>query len=338
MRDRQSTAPAGRKEGISLVSRLVSIPATTRDYLSRAYRLFSSGQLLLSAQAVAFKVLITFAPIAVLTVGIVGSFLSRNRPQQVVEQFMTSYFPTYQTDRLVQFIEELQRVSGTLTIVGIVILIWTTVTLFSTLRVAVSNVFREEWHRVRAWTPGLAFDLAMVLLLGALFAGTVLLAFAAQLLDGSGVDFMQRVGVSAGWMLTGWRTVAQAIALVVPFFLSIGIFFVLYYFVPLPHPSRRSVLFGASFAALVWELGKYVFTKYAAGMARYDNWVVVVESDRVAMLGDIFGLIVAFVLWAYFTGIVLMVGGVLVLIHETRRMERREAAREEDPGTKRDGE
>jgi membrane protein len=225
----------------------------------------------------------------------------------------------------------MQRVSGALTAVGIVGLLYAAVSLFSTLRVAVSNVFREDWHRVRKWTPGLAFDVRMALMLGVLFVAIAILTVGAQLLDNSGIELMRRVGIEADWMLSGWRTVAHFIALFVPLLLGIGMFFQLYYFVPLPHPPRAGVLLGACVAAILWEVGKYFFTSYATGYGRYDTWLMTVESDRIGMLGDIFGLIVAFVLWAYYSGVVLMIGGSVVVVHEIRRRERKQAALDSNP-------
>ncbi len=298
---------------------------TLKDYVARGYRLFFNGQFLMSAQAVAFKVLITWVPLALLATGAVALLLAEERPYQVVQDFLSNYFPNYERDRLSGFIRELQRVSGALTIVGMVTLLYTTLTLFSTLRVAVSNVFREDWHRVRRWSPGLAFDFRMMLQLGALFLATVALSIAAQFLDGSGIELMRRVGISAPWMLTGWANVAHFLTLFVPVILSVGMFYQLYYFIPLPHPPRKSALIGAVFAAILWEIGKYFFTNYTTGASRYDTWVMFVESDRIAMLTDAFGLIVAFVLWAYYSGVILMMGGTVALIHETRARERAEA-------------
>lgn len=296
--------------------------AAVRDYLTRGYRLFFRGQFLLSAQAVAFKVLITWVPLAMLATGFLGILLSRERPYQVIQDFLTNYFPTYRADRLVAFVDEIQHIAGTLTFFGILVLVYTTATLFTTLRVAVSNVFREDWHRVRGWTPGLAFDFRMMLQLGALFIATVALSIAAQFLDSSGIAFMERIGLSSRWLLSGWRNVAHFVTLFVPVILSIGMFFQLYYFIPLPHPPRKSAMFGAMIAAVLWEVGKYFFTGYATAVQRYDTWISMVESDRIEMLADAFGLVVAFVLWAYYSGIILMAGGAAALIHEIRRKER----------------
>jgi membrane protein len=295
---------------------------TARDYLSRGVKLFFDGQYLLFAQAIAFRVLITWVPLALLAMGFLGRLLSQSGPYQILQNFLASYFPTYQSERLATLVEELQRISGTLTIVGFVTLLYTTLTLFSTLRVAVANVFQQDYHRVRGITRGFAFDIQLMLQLGALFLGTVGLTIAGQFLDASGLEFVQRIGLSAEWMLSGWRKVAQFLSLVLPLGLSIGMFFQLYYFIPLPHPPRKSVFFGATLAALLWEVGKYFFTSYATGVNRYDTWASTVESDRIAMLGDVFGLLVAFVLWAYYSGLVLMIGGTAVMIHEARRRER----------------
>jgi len=299
------------------------IAAALRDYFKRGVRIFYRGQFLVSAQAVAFRVLVTWVPVVLLATGVIGFLLSRAGPYAILEDLLTSYFPAYETDRLVEFVGALERVSGTFTAVGFIALTYAAVTLLTTLRVTVSNVFREDWHRSRRTAHGLAFDVRMMLQLALLFLATVILSIIAQFLDGSGTEFLHRIGVSSEWLLGGWRRAAHYFSLIVPLILSIGMFFQLYYFVPLPHPPRPSVWLGAGVAAVLWEAGKFLFARYTIAINRYDGLVAAIESDRLGLLADVFGLIVAFVLWAYYSGIVLMIGATVVLVHEMRRRERR---------------
>jgi membrane protein len=307
---------------LSYRSRLSERLSSIRFYLAGILELSQSRQVFLCSQAVAFKVLITWVPIALLSTGFLGKILSFDRPYEAVRDFVVSSFPSYQSDRLVDFVEQLQRISGTLTLVGSITLIVAAISLFSTLRIVLSNVFKEEWHDQRPLLAGYAFDLQMILQVGALFVLTVAISFVVRSVDETGIAVLERLGLHYDWLRSGWARAGRLAGLTVPLLLTVGMFFQLYYFVPIPRPPKRSVLAGAATAAVLWEIGKHAFTSYAAGLDRFERWVSVVSSDRVALLGDTFGLIVAFVLWAYYTGLVLMIGALIVLLYWQRHRTR----------------
>jgi membrane protein len=64
-------------------------------------------------------------------------------------------------------------------------------------------------------------------------------------------------------------------------------------------------------AAVLWESAKQAFTFYAT----YVGYGTGTEA-----LGNTFGLIVAFVFWVYFSGIVLMIGAVVASLREHRHV------------------
>jgi membrane protein len=118
----------------------------------------------------------------------------------------------------------------------------------------------------------------------------------------------------------------------VPFFLTTAMFFQLYYFVPIPHPRKRSALTGALTAGVLWEAAKQAFTYYATYVGHFDRYGASSSLDAVPgdgggvaateVLGNTFGLIIAFVFWVYFSGIVLMLGAVVASLREHRHVAR----------------
>ncbi len=114
--------------------------------------------------------------------------------------------------------------------------------------------------------------------------------------------------------------IVTMLAMLVPFLITTAMFFQLFYFVPKPHPPPRSTLFGALFSAILWEAAKSAFTLFAQYAGRFDRY----SSDGAeGVLGSTFGLIIAFVFWVYYSGIVLCLGGIMVLLHEKRHRSRR---------------
>ncbi|GAB5518657.1 MAG: YihY/virulence factor BrkB family protein [Rhodothermales bacterium] len=272
----------------------------------------------LYAQAVAFKVLITILPVILLATGVLGQVLQRERPFETVKSYLRDFLPAYQSDQIIEFLAKLQNAGDTLTWIGAIALVLSAMTLFTSLRLSIRSIFSEEWHRPRDILPGYAFDLQMVAQVGLMFILTFAVTLAMQALNGWGVGLLDRVGLPSDWLTRGWKTVVSIAGLLVPLILTSLMFFQLFWLVPRPRIPKRSALIGALFSGLLWEGSKSAFTFYATNLGRFDRYGGGAADDGIAVLGDTFGLILALVLWAYFSGIVFMLGAVVTLLHEKR--------------------
>jgi membrane protein len=290
---------------------LEKVASTLRYYLSGIYRELHNKDIFLWAQAIAFKVLVTFVPLVVLGTGLAGKILQRERPFRYVEALIRDFFPAFQSDQLVRFLSQLQLSAGTLTLIGSIGLILTAVTLFATLRSVLANIFREEWHEHRSLWRAYAFDIRMALQVGLLFVLSITITIMMRTLNASGIEFLQSSGFSPSWLRAGWQDGFRLIGLTLPFLLSIAMFFLLFFFTPKPHPPKRSALTGAFVAALLWELAKIAFTLYATRAGGF-------QRSWMSALGDTFVLSLAFVFWAYYSGIVLNIGAISTLLHERK--------------------
>jgi membrane protein len=108
--------------------------------------------------------------------------------------------------------------------------------------------------------------------------------------------------------------------ILIPFLLTLTMFFQLYFFIPKPHPPFKSVFWGALITAIFWELAKSLFTLYASNFAFFNQYRQDSSLGLLA-LGDTVGLIIAVLLWVYYSGIVLIVGGILVMQLEKRAIK-----------------
>ena len=313
----------------SYLARVQSMP---RYYLGGLWRELTTKRVFLFAQAIAFKVLISIVPIVILLVGILGDLLGQQEPFAMVSDFVRGFLPPYESERVLEFLSAFQGASGALLSVGTAGLVLMAMTLATTVRVAVASAFEQHWNEERSIFGGYAFDLRMVAQVGGLFLLTVVLSFAAQALNAEGLELMERLGMER-WLRAGWREAFDALSLGVPLLVSAAMFFQLFYFVPIPHPPRSSAVIGAFITAVLWEAAKYGFALYATyvGTFRYE-----IASDGMAALASGFGLLIAFVLWVYWSGIVLMVGAVIASLHEQRRRIRESSGRAIKPGSKLD--
>jgi len=273
------------------------------------YLELSSKDVFLWAQAIAFKVLVTIVPIVILATGIIGRILQGKDAFTAVSGFIRELLPGSQSQQLIDFLTQLQDASATIVGVGGIGLFLSAMSLFITLRIAVSNAFEQTWHEQRSLLRGYLFDMRMVIQVGILFIMTVgLSVFIPPFVNEILLD--QVIG-ETHWLQWLWERTVWLTGLLLPLLLTTAMFFQLYYLVPKPHPRRRSAFLGAVLAAVLWESAKQAFTFYAT----YVGYGTGTEA-----LGNTFGLIVAFVFWVYFSGIVLMIGAVVASLREHRHV------------------
>ena len=294
---------------------------TPAYYGRNLYREIMTKSVFLWGQAIAFKVLIATVPVIVLATGILGFVLQGQNAFGTVSTFLERFLPSYQSGKLIEIIHQLQASSSTFTVIGVIGLFFSAMTLFTTLRLVIANVFEEEWNEHRTVMRGYGFDIRMVIQVGLLFLLTMAISVAMQTLQSTGGDFFSILGLDFFWVRRGWRRAINIVGLLLPFILTVGMFFQLFYFTPLPHPPKRCALKGALVTSALWEIAKYCFTVYAIYAGSFDRYSGD-SLDGVEGLGNIFGLIIAFVIWAYFSGVVLVIGALVAMLSEKRYRSR----------------
>lgn len=290
-------------------------------YLGGVYRHLFDKDIFLWAQAIAFKALITIVPIIILATGIVGRLLQRENAFDSVAGYIEEYIPSFEHSRaLIDFIEQLQAAGSFFTGLGIFALLFAAMTVFTTLRVVIGNVFQEEWHRHRSVVRGYLFDIRMVLQVGLLFVLTIGLSVLTQTIQQGGLEMAQRFSLDYVWLREGWRQSFKLLSYLIPYLLSTAMFFQLFFFVPQPHPPKRSAFIGALVTGLLWEAAKLSFTLYATNVGRFDRYAVPGREGQelFSALGEAFGLILALVFWIYYSGVVLIIGALIAVLNEKR--------------------
>jgi len=299
-----------------LIPSKAALAESVQYYLRGLYRELTGKNVFLWAQAIAFKVLVTIVPIVILGTGIVGRILQGKDAFATVERFIRGLLPPSQSNELITFLEQVEAASGTIVGLGGIGLFLSAVSLFITLRIAVSNAFEQNWHEERSLLWGYVFDVRMVLQVGFLFLLTVGLSVGLPSFFNNVV--LSDLGENARWLQWLWNRALYATGLLLPFLITTAMFFQLYYLVPQPHPRKRSALSGALIAGILWEGTKQAFTYYATYVGQFDQYQT--GAEGLSALGNAFGLIVAFVFWVYFSSIVLMLGAVIASLHEHRHV------------------
>ncbi len=290
------------------------------EYLYLVYRKFRDEKGFFLAQAIAFKSLVTAIPVAVLALGVLGRIFRSEANRNVVTGLLTELVPTY-LDGVVLFLSGLQTTSGAITLVGAAGSILFATFLSNSVCQALTTFFAGPLHKERSFLAGYVLSFRIVLQVGGVFFLTLLLSFVIQMLNAAGSSFIQEIGIDYVWVQTGWRRSIKFLGILIPFLLTFVMFFQLYFFIPRPHPPWKSVLLGALFAAGAWELAKYFFSYYATRFAFFNK---LQEESFLGLeaLDDTVGLIIALLIWLYYSGIVLLIGGIIVSVHEQQQFER----------------
>lgn len=307
-----------------------SVPASLGRAIARGANYYAKGlgkslftmPIFIWAQAIAFKVFITLLPLILLATGVFGLVLRQENPFVTVKGFLRGFLPATQSEPLISLVEQIQGASGGLTFIGGTAFVVTVITLFSTLRYVIGTAMGGDRHQMRTILGGYLFDVRMVLQVGVLF----LISFGLTL----GIRLLRQYGAEWGvdpMVLEGLGRLLGFATFVVPYAITLGMILQLYYFVPKPKPPLKSAFWGAATAAVLFEAAKNGFALYATYIGRFDRYASAEATDSLGGLGGAFGLLLAFVFWVYLSGLILVVGAVIVSLHEKRTRPRRSALR-----------
>jgi membrane protein len=255
-------------------------------------RFFAESGFFLAA-GLAFFFLVCLVPLVLLGVSAVGFFLSSEAAAQEVVSQLARNFPVYRREisATILRIVETRAASG---IAGTLILIFFSTPLFGATRLVLHRMLG-----VRAggsYVSNLLLDSGMVLLLTVLLFASTSATWMFQWFQ----EFIVRPNHVAG----RW---AYSITIAFSITLSTAMFYLGYHYVPRRRPRAWAALVGGLLAALLWEVAKQLFRLYIRNVGVYDQ-----------IYGPL-GVLVAFVMFVYYSAIVFVFGGAYVASLDSRR-------------------
>lgn len=276
---------------------------TAGGVLRRTFQAAYEDNVPFLASALAFDLLLTVPPFALLLLGVLGHLLQQQVATQdlnihdVLIQFMPAGADFSGIERIVAGIVANR---GRLTILGAVLFLWFSTRLFGGLRAALNEVFDTE--ESRPWPLAKLLDLAMVLLTGIMVAANAWLA----VVGARGEAHLSGVG---GW---AWRFGLQLSAVVV----SAVLFFVVYKLTPSRRIAWPTAVVASLFTGIAFEVARRLFTLYLTRFA---------TLDRLASDANVVGLFL-FLLWVYYTCFVFLLGGEVAETYDLVQLRRAQRA------------
>jgi membrane protein len=255
-------------------------------------RFFAESGFFLAA-GLAFFFLVCVVPLLLLGASTLGFVLSSQEAAQEAVNQLTRNFPVYRreiTGAILRIIET-RAVSG---IAGTLTLIFFSTPLFGATRLVLHRMLGVRVGG--GYVSNLLLDSGMVLLLTVLLFGSTSVTWLFQWFQ----EFVVRPNhVGGQW--------TYAITIGFSVILSTMMFYLGYRYVPRRRPRMWAALVGGLLAGMLWEVAKQLFRLYIRKVGVYDQ-----------IYGPL-GVLVAFVMFVYYSAIVFVFGAAYVASLDSRR-------------------
>jgi membrane protein len=255
-------------------------------------RFFAESGFFLAA-GLAFFFLVCVVPLLLLAVSALGFVLSSATAAQEIVNQLARNFPVYRREigGAILRIVETRAVSG---IAGMLMLVFFSTPLFGATRLVLHRMMGVRTGG--GYVSNLLLDSGMVLVMTILLFASMSATWLFQWFQ----DFVLRPNpVGIRWVYA--VTIAFSVTL------STIMFYLGYHYVPRRRPRAWAALVGGLLAALLWEVAKQLFRLYIRNVGIYDQ-----------IYGPL-GVLVAFVMFVYYSAIVFVFGAAYVASLDSRR-------------------
>ena len=246
----------------------------------------------LQAMALAFKTLLSLAPLLAVVFSLLKAFGVHNRMEPALAEALAPLGEKGQeiTAHLIGFVNKMS--AGALGSVGLVTLFITVLSLMGTIEEAFNYIWRVKSPRklARRFSDYLS----------AILVGPVLI-FAAVTITAT---LQSHAIVQALLSLQALGVVILALLRLLPYLTLWGAFTFVYLFIPNTRVRVRSALVGGLVAAILWQTVGWGFAVFVASSTRY----YVIYSS--------FAILLLFLLWLYVGWVIVLLGAQVTYAHQ----------------------
>jgi membrane protein len=255
------------------------------------------------AAALSYYALFSLFPLVLLVIVIIGWLVgpaaTKNQVEDVLAIFMPGPTATELNNAIARFVEQ----GSSASVIALIGLAWSAIGLFSNLESALSRTFRDT--QSRPFVKRRIVGVLMILALGVLLIANILTSLI--------FSFLNLIFLTQGNI---WLEIA---GFFVPFGFGMGVFAMLYRWIPRSRVGWDAIWPSALLGAVAWEAAKRLFVVYL---------------ERVGNLSVVYGSIttvIILMLWTYFTAcIILLCGEFCVSLSDWLEYRRRERPERHD--------
>jgi membrane protein len=285
---------------LAIVRRVIRI-------VGRVLRRAQEHHIYLAASGIAFNILLFILPTMLVMVFVIGALLDKAVVLGAIEDFLLDVLPADGgLDGAIDLIqEELNTVLANYSDagwIGIPVLFWVSLTLFSSVRTALNAVF--GFNQLRSFVGSVLRDSMLLMIFIMAILGTTYTPSLIAVVSAWGTRTFSGMGVQIFTATTPYLVRAL---------LSYLFFIALYTFAPNKRPPIMVVLISALLCWVGWDCARFAFGWYVKNLANYSK-----------MYG-IYGAVVAVAFWMYYSSLVLLFAGEIAQYwHEARRRKQLE--------------
>jgi membrane protein len=267
-----------------------SMPLPLRQlgrFLAHVFRRLDQDHCLQIASSLTFTTLLSLVPLVTITLTLMAaSPVFSGLGEQIHAFVLANMLPEKAGEVVAGYIEQFSGEAGRLTALGTAVLAITAFTMMFTIERAFNSIWRVSRQRPLAQR--------FLVYCATLTLGPVLIGASLSITS-------YLVGLSLGF---AWQTpfASAAILGLVPFVLTCAAFTLLYYVVPNRAVKLRHALAGGLVAALAFEIMKRSFALFIAKIPTY------------ALVYGAFAVIPVFLLWIYFSWVVIVMGALIAAL------------------------
>lgn len=266
---------------------MLEIPRQLGLFFLHLIRRFNQDRCLQIASSLTFTTLLALVPLATIVLTLISAFpIFSGLGEQIRSFLLANMLPEAAGNVVATYVEQFSARAGRLTALGTVVLVVTALMMMFTIE----RAFNSIWRVLR----GRSMAQRILIYWAVLTLGPILIGASLTMTS-------YLVGVSLG--LSRRNVFGEAAVLgIVPFLLTCTAFTLLYLVVPNRAVRPRHALLGGVVAALAFELMKRGFAVYVAQIPTY------------TFVYGAFAVVPIFLLWIYFSWVVIVVGALITAL------------------------
>lgn len=261
-------------------------------FLGRLRAKLDQDEVLFLASGLAFNVLICLLPILLLWVYVVGMWSQSGDSMLVVERVLRTAFPSERyadeiRGTITAIVKGIVDNRGSLGLLSLIVLAATSASLFSSARTVLHQVFQIRTRR--HFLASYLVDICLVLALTILILVT------------TSITWVYRVFKTLRFFLPDinewdYHGIVGMIADFASLPVIMGLCYMLYRFVPVARPPRRTALVAAVTTSLLWEVSGRVFAFYLGSLA------------TISKVYGAYAFILVLMAWIFYSCLIFVVG------------------------------
>jgi membrane protein len=250
------------------------------------------GQITLRAMSLVYTTLLSLVPLLAVSFSVLKAFGVHNQIEPMLLTFLQPLGDksTEITERIIGFVENMK--AGVLGSLGLVLLLYTVVSLIQKIERAFNFIWRVKTHRSFAQRFS---DYISVVIVGPILIFTAI-GITASI---SNASIIQQLGA-----IQPFGEIINFAARFTPYLLIITAFAFVYILIPNTKVKVRSALIGAITAGILWETTGWAFASFVANSSKY---TAVYSALATLMI---------FMIWLYLAWLILLTGTSIAFYHQ----------------------